>query len=297
MVCLCARWIGPAVSAEPPLADVHLHYNWDQVAVLDPAEAVARLVANDVALAVVSSKPPALALQLSRTAGGWIVPFFMPYLEPERKRDWFDDDRVLPAARAALVSGRFHGLGEMHLIVGFAPSLRARHPVIDGLVSLGEEFDVPLSMHVEAGSHRYFQPLCKRHPAARMLWAHAGGVLDAASVAELLEACPNVWVDLSARDPMRYGAMHPITGADGQLLPEWEHFVLNYQDRVVVGSDPFFRAEQTYWDEPNTGWDHLGTSIGFHRKWLAHLPEDTARKIRLDNALRLLRVGSDRLRR
>jgi len=280
-----------SLSAQPlPVADVHLHYNWDQTEILDPAEAVRRLKDNGVVFGVVSSKPPPLALELAAASDGWILPFFMPYLEPERKGDWFLDKRALPAAREALDSGQYKGLGEMHLIVGFAPSLREHHPVIDGMLSLAVEYDVPLSMHVEAGSHEYFQPLCERHPDVRIFWAHAGGVLEPESVAALIDACPNVWIDLSARDPLRYGGSQPIIDAAGRLLPEWQQFVIAYQDRIMVGSDPFYREENLHWDEPNTGWDHLDEFIDFHRKWLSYLPAATARKIRLENAIRFFRV-------
>ena len=275
-------------SPPAPMADVHLHYNWDQAETLDTEEAVRRLKRNGIVIGVVSSKPPTLALELAAASDGWILPFFMPYLEPDRKRDWFFDERVLPATREALASGRYKGIGEIHLIVGFAPSLKERHPVIDGLLALGVEFDVPLSMHVEAGSHAYFQPLCERHPEARIFWAHAGSVLRPAGVATLLDACPNVWIDMSARDPLRYGGSQPIVDTRGRLLPDWERLVLKYQDRIMVGSDPFYREENLYWDEPNTGWDHIDAFIGFHRTWLAFLPQDTARKIRIGNALRFL---------
>lgn len=273
-----------------PLADVHLHYNWDQAEILGADEAVRRLKDNSVVLGVVSSKPPSLALELAAAADGWILPFFMPYLEPERKRDWFLDERVLPAARAALASGQYKGLGEMHLIAGFAPSLKEPHPVIDGILALGVEYDVPLSMHVDAGSPRYFRPLCERHPTARIFWAHAGGVLRPAGVAALMDACPNVWIDLSARDPLRYGGSLPITDAQGKLLPDWEQFVLAYQDRIMIGSDPFYLEDNLSWDEPNSGWDHLDEFISFHRTWLSGLPGIASRKIRLENALRFFRI-------
>lgn len=293
LLALCMSASCLAVGSETaPFADVHLHYNWDQVEVLDPEEAVRRLRRNGVTLAVVSSKPPPLALELADTADGWIVPFFMPYLEPERKGDWFYDPRVLPAARDALASGRYRGLGEMHLIVGFAPSLATRQSIIDGVLELAVEFDAPLSLHVEAGSHRYFLPLCQRHPEARIIWAHAGGVLKVEQVAALLDACPNVWIDMSARDPKRYGGIHPIVDAAGRLRPDWERFVLAYHRRIMVGSDPFFLEEQLYWDEPNTGWDHLHEFIGFHLKWLSFLPEPVARAIRYDNAARLLSMSA-----
>jgi hypothetical protein len=273
-----------------PMADVHLHYDWDQAEILDTAGAVARLEANGIVFGVVSSTPPALALALAAAAGDWLVPLFTPYLEPDRKLDWFHDRRVLPATREALASGRYQGIGEVHLIAGFAPPLKAHNETVDGLLALAVEFDVPVSIHAEASSHRYFQPLCERHPRARIFWAHAGGVLPASAVAALLRACPNVWVDLSARDPARYGGMHPIVDDSGRLVAAWEALVLEFRDRVLVGSDPFFRAGGSFWDGPNTGWDHLHEYVDFHRRWISFLPDEIAERVRLTNALRFFRA-------
>jgi len=153
-----------------PLADVHLHYNIDQAEVTFTSDALRTLIENNVVFGVVSSKPP---VKLADASDGWIIPFFMPYLEPERKVDWFFDKRVLPAARAALATGRFKGLGEMHLVAGFSPPLKHRNEIIDGMLDLAREFDVPASIHAEASSYRYFLPLCLRHPRVRIVWVLA----------------------------------------------------------------------------------------------------------------------------
>ena len=271
-------------------ADVHLHYNWNQAEDLTPVQALEQLRKLGVEFGVVSSRPPDSALSLTDASGGWLLPFFMPYLEPDRKRDWFFDERVLPAARGALRSGRFKGLGEIHLISGYTPSLVKRHPVIDGIFDLAVEFDVPVCMHADASDHRYLLPLCQRHPKARIFWAHVGGGMAPEEVERLLAACPNVWGELSARDPWRYGGMHPITGADGGLTPRWLRLVLKYQDRLLVGSDPFFVEEQDAWEAANSGWAHLDDYLGFHRRWLARLPQPVAQKLRWDNAMRFFRV-------
>lgn len=277
-----------------PFADVHLHYNWNQAEDLTPEQAVQKLRGLGVEFGVVSSRPPDSALSLTDAAQGWLLPFFMPYLEPDRKRDWFFDDRVLPAAREALRSGRFKGLGEIHLISGYTPSLNKRHPVIDGIFELAVEYDVPVCVHADASDHRYFLPLCLRHPRARIFWAHVGGGMAPEQVDRLLAACPNVWGELSARDPWRYGGMHPITGADGALTAEWRRLVVKYQDRMLVGSDPFFLGEQDAWEAANTGWTYLGEYLEFHRRWLAQLPEPVAEKLRWGNALRFFRATRNR---
>ncbi len=271
-------------------ADVHLHYNWNQAEELSPQQAVARLRELGVEFGVVSSRPPESALSLTDAAGGWLLPFFMPYLEPDRKRDWFFDERVLPAARQALASGRFKGLGEIHLISGYTPSLQKPHPVIDGMFDLALEFDVPICVHADASDHRYWAPLCKRHPQARIFWAHVGGVMAPEEIDRLLSVCPNVWGELSARDPWRFGGAQAIVGEDGALLPEWRRLVLKYQDRFLLGSDPFFYDNQDAWESQNTGWNHIGAYLGFHRRWLAALPPEVADKLRWGNAAQFFRV-------
>ncbi len=270
-----------------PIADVHLHYSWDQQEVTTPKEAIQRLEDNNVVLAVVSSTPPELALELRELAGDWVIPLFRPYLEPGRRHSWFNDTRVLEAARNALASGKYQGIGEFHMIAGHGPSLK--NPVLQGLIELAIEFDVPLLIHTETSSHRYFLPLCKRYPRARFLWAHAGGLLDAGQVGALMDACANVWIELSARDPWRY--IHsPIADTEGRLLPAWLALIRRYPDRFMVGSDPVWPVENLHaWDEPDTGWERLGEYLQFHRRWLNALPEPLTERLRLRNAQRFFR--------
>ena len=269
-----------------PIADVHLHYNPAHSEITDTDDALQQLHDNNVQFAVISSKPPTMALELVEAAGGWIIPFYMPYLEADRKRDWYFDQRVLPAAREALASGVYKGLGEMHLIVGFSPSLNKPHPVIDGMLELAEEFNVPVNIHAEASSHLYFLPLCQRHPEVKIQWAHAGTPLPPAKVAKLLRACPNVWVDMSALDHMRYGKKNPIVDEQGLLLPAWVEFVTEFQDRIMIGSDPTYIEGNASWEVANSGWKYVTEVLSFHRRWLSALQEPIRTKITLENARR-----------
>lgn len=273
-----------------PIADIHMHFNGDQQEVTDTDDALQALVKNNVVFGIVSSKPPDLALKLADASGGWIIPFFMPYLEPERKVDWVFDDRVLPATRRALQSGRYKGIGELHLISGYTPSLKKQHAVIDGMLSMAKEFDVPILIHAEASNQLYFQPLCKRHPQARIVWVHAGSPLPPMQVAELLQSCPNVWVDLSARDHMRYGRINPIVDDHGQLLEPWREFVLKFQDRLMIGSDAAYYEGSSAWESANTGWNYIDEVMGFHRQWLSGVPLNIRKKITLENAIRFFRL-------
>lgn len=290
MVCAAlAMGLIRSVTAEPlpALADVHLHYSWDHRQATSATEAVELLRQQNVRLAVVSSTPPELALTLRKAGGNWILPLYRPYLDPNRRQNWFNDPAVLPATRAALQSGHYVGIGEFHLIAGLGP--RRNNPVVQGLIKLGVEFDVPVLIHIETSSHRYFLPLCQQYPAARFLLAHAGGLLDHKEIGALMQSCPNVWVEFSARDTWRY-TRSSIVNQNGQLLPGWRKLIEKYPERFMVGSDPVWPVEPLHgWDEPDTGWQRLPEFLGFHRQWLAGLPAALNKKLRLTNAQHFFR--------
>ena len=280
-----------AGAAPPPLADVHTHYKWSQKDVTSPSEAVATLRAHEVVLAVVIGTPAETALELAALDPGRIVPVWSPYRIGGDWSRWAFDEDVPERAREALATGRYHGIGELHLIGGFVPNWRS--PVISGLIALGIEYDVPLLLHTEFSRNTYLLELCRAHPRLKILWAHAGAILPPVAVDEVMAACPNVWTELAARDPWRF-VNNPTTGEDGALLPEWRALLERYPDRFLVGSDPVWPVEQLdSWDEPDTGWQEYGRFINFHRQWLDRLPPGLAGKIRLRNACTLFRRTGD----
>jgi hypothetical protein len=271
----------------PPLADVHVHYKWSQEDVTTPQQAVDTLIANDIALAVVIGMPADYALRLEALAPQRIVPVWSPYRRPGDWSAWAFDKTVLERAREALESGRYRGIGELHLIGGFAPHWRS--PVIDGLAQLAAEFSVPLLLHTEISRPDYMEGLCRARPDTRILWAHAGGLLTPAQVAGVLRACPSVWVELSARDPWRF-VNNPTTDDKGALLPEWRALLESFPERFMVGSDPVWPVEQLdSWDRDDTGWQEYGRFIAFHRRWIEQLPGALADNVRLKNARRFFR--------
>jgi len=273
-----------AAPCAPPLADVHVHYKWSQEDVTTPQQAVDTLIANDIALAVVIGMPADYALRLEALAPQRVVPVWSPYRTPGDWSAWAFDKTVLERAREALQSGRYQGIGELHLIGGFAPHWRS--PVIDGLAQLAAEFSVPLLLHTEISRPDYLEGLCRARPDTRILWAHAGGLLTPAQVAGVLRACPNVWVELSARDPWRF-VNNPTTDDKGALLPEWRALLESFPERFMVGSDPVWPVEQLdSWDRDDTGWHEYGRFIAFHRRWIEQLPAALADNIRLENARR-----------
>ena len=180
---------GPArhrttVRAATPLADIHTHYKWSQAEVTSPQEAIAALVRENVELAVVIGTPADFALRLEALDPDRIVPIYSPYRQGRNWFQWARDPKVVEEARAALASGDYHGIGELHAIGGFAPR-RQHAQVLEGLLALGAEFKAPLLIHTEFSSPGPMLDICVRHPDAPILWAHAGALLDTDEVREV----------------------------------------------------------------------------------------------------------------
>ena len=264
-----------------PLADVHLHWKWNQKEVTTPQQAIDLLRENLITLAVVTGTPPELALELQALAPELVIPIYGLYRIPEEWTKWHLDPGLLERTRQALESGHYHGIGEIHMIGGFISDWR--NPIISGLFEMAAEYDVPVLVHTEFSRANYLIGLCQAHTQTRFLWAHAGSILPPEEVERALRACPNLWIDLSARDPWRHVARH--IDKDGALKPEWREVVVAYADRFMIGSDTVWPVDRLNpWDEPDTGWQELHRFIEFHRGWLAALPRDVAQRIRLDNA-------------
>ncbi len=265
-----------------PIADVHLHWKWNQKEVTTAEQAIEALNAQRVELAVVTGTPPELALELADLAPQKVVPIYGLYRIPGDWSRWYHDPNLLDRARAALETGRYRGIGEVHMIGGFVADWRT--PVIRGLFELAAEYRVPVLVHTEFSRAKYMLGVCRAHPETRLLWAHAGSALPPSEVEKVLQACPNVAVELSARDPWRHVARQ-IGDEAGRLRPEWRKLVLDYADRFMVGSDPVWPVEQLdAWDQADTGWQEIGRFLDFHRGWMAHLPADVAERVRLRNA-------------
>lgn len=283
--------ISSVTAAQQPIADIHLHYKWNQTEVTSPDQAIGILRENNIGMAVVMGTPPELALKLENAAPDLIVPLYGIYPVSGYWSQWHNDPDLLERTRKALKTGLYQGIGEVHMIGGFIPSWEA--PNIKGLFELAAEFDLPAMIHVEFSTADYLLGLCRAHPDTRLLLSHAGAPMPVTEVERAMDACGNLWMELSARDPWRY-IRHPITDEQGVLTEPWSDLVLKYSDRIMVGSDPVWPVEQLdAWDEDDTGWLELYRFIGFHRHWLAQLPADVARDISWNNAKRFFAPNSD----
>lgn len=124
-----------------------------------------------------------------------------------------------------------------------------------------------------------------RHPYTRFVAAHVGECAeDLASVSAMLEAFPNVSVDISAR--IAELGRQPYSARD---------FFLKFADRILFGTDllpdvgmyrlhyRFLETADEYFEYPS--------HVSRQGRWMIYgvfLPEDVLRKIYRENALRLL---------
>jgi predicted TIM-barrel fold metal-dependent hydrolase len=125
----------------------------------------------------------------------------------------------------------------------------------------------------------------RRHPKTTFVGAHiAENSEDLARVSAMLDDCPNVMVDISAR-----------ASELGRQPYSARRFFLRYADRILFGADlvpdvemyrlyyRFLETDDEYFDYP--------THASRQGRWNIcglYLPEDVLRKIYRENALRLL---------
>ncbi|MCG7990658.1 MAG: amidohydrolase [Candidatus Thiodiazotropha lotti] len=284
LLSLIALLSPPSFSGEglTKLADTHLHWKWNQKEVTEPEQAIKILRDSQVTLAVVTGTPPELALELHHLAPELVIPIYGVYQGRIDWSNWYRDKSMVGRVRQALATGRYRGIGELHMIGGFVSDWK--HPNIAALFQLAADFNVPVLVHTEFSRANYLIGFCSAHPKTRFLWAHAGSVLPPVEVARALDQCANLSVELSARDPWRHVGMR-IADESGRLKKEWHDLVIAYADRFMIGSDPVWPVEQLNpWDEPDTGWQHLTRFLNFHRNWLEQLPDEVAQKVGYQNA-------------
>ncbi len=125
----------------------------------------------------------------------------------------------------------------------------------------------------------------ERHPGTTFVGAHiAENSEDLERVSAMLDACPNVVVDISAR-----------ASELGRQPYSARKFFLRYADRILFGADlvpevemyrlyyRFLETEDEYFDYPTHA-----SGQGRWKIYGLHLPEDVLRKVYRENALKLL---------
>jgi len=181
------------------------------------------------------------------------------------------------------------------------------HPLFLLLADIASRYDVPIDIHMEAVPHDMpvperlrrlpnnpttikaniepFERLLAHNPKTKIIWSHAGWdntQLRTIELSErLLNKYPNLYMSIRVV-PMNIPS-RPID-SNGRIKPDWLKLISKYQDRFVLGSDEFFIPQSGGKGHPSGG--STKTTVGF----LSQLPEDIARKIGHDNAMKLFKL-------
>lgn len=142
----------------------------------------------------------------------------------------------------------------------------------------------PPFLHILEG----FKNLVTRHASTIFIGAHMGCYAENLEwVGQMLEACPNYYIDISAR-----------FGEIGRQPYTARNFFIRYQDRILYGSDfsPKLEAYRLSYRLLETDDEYFNYSVGeiprqgrFYAYGL-RLPDDVLRKIYRENAAKILNI-------
>jgi hypothetical protein len=250
---------------ELPIFDTHLHYNRDQWSVYAPEDVLRLMDQAGVYKAFVSSTPDEGTMALYERAPQRIVPSVRPYRVPQDQYGWMRDPSVVEYVQSELELVPARGIGEFHLA-----GSEARLGAPRGLVDLSAARQVVLHAHADAEA---VEALLQQRPDITVLWAHAGMTASPRTVERLLDAHPNLFVELALR--------YDVVSASGRLDPAWAAVFQRFPDRCMVGTDSWVVSQ----------WTNLPLLMNRVRDWLRQLPPDVAQAIASTNAERLLGAG------
>ncbi len=130
--------------------------------------------------------------------------------------------------------------------------------------------------------------LVKRHANTTFVGAHVGCYGENLGwVGKMLAACPNYYIDISAR-----------LGELGRQPYTARKFFIQYQDRILFGSDmgPDLDAYRLYYRFLETDDEYFNYNVGDvpqQGRWHVHgmyLPDDVLKKIYRENAMKVLKI-------
>lgn len=246
-----------------PLFDAHIHYKEPAWASY-PVESVIELLdKSGVAMGLVSSTPDEGTIMLWEHAPNRIVPELRPYHGDVGPSNWTKAENMEAYLAGRLEAYPHEGIGEFHihnLDTGDEPLFRR-------IIAMARERDIVIHVHSGTEPVRWLYGLDKD---VKVIWAHAGLGEPAAKVHELMSEFPSLYADTSLRE-------HDILGFDGDIDPEWRRIIMDFQDRLMIGSDTWVNGQ----------WDRYANIMATNRLLLSKLPRSVAEKIAFKNAEKL----------
>jgi len=268
---LCLMALLPASLGAEPLFDAHLHYSATDATQFNPQQIIARLERNGIEQAVVSGTPATHTASLYRQAPGRIVPLLGVYRSHDEKITWPDDASLPARVEAALNTGSWRGIGELHIFAGDRHS-----PVFRRIIEIATQRRLPLQIH---GDPAVIDTVYDVSPSQAVIWAHAGTFPYPDLVADYLQRYPALTIDLSVRDDR--------IAPDGRISDDWYELFIRFPDRFMVGVDTFSLSR----------WQHFDAAVATIRQWLEQLPDHVARQLAYDNAAALFGTSRDGAKR
>jgi len=130
--------------------------------------------------------------------------------------------------------------------------------------------------------------MVKRHPGTVFIGAHVGCYAEnLAWVGHMLDACPNFHIDSSAR-----------LGELGRQPYSARRFLIDYQDRVVFGTDntpslDLYRLHYRFFETDDEYFNYSTAELPNQGRWYVnglHLPDPILKKLYHDNAARIFNL-------
>jgi amidohydrolase family protein len=251
-----------AAADDLPIVDTHVHYSQNSWQDYTPGAVLLLLDQAGVRRAFLSSTPDDGTVRLYDLAPDRIVPVLRPYRQPGELSSWFQDPTVVPYLEQRLARPVYRGIGEFHLT-----GTDARAPIVRQVAELAARQGLFLHCHCDAEAVEILAGLA---PGVTVLWAHAGMSAGSAHVGRLVDAWPNLVVELALRSDVAPG---------GQLDPAWRDLFVRHAERFMLGTDTWVPSRfAEYVDVQNSA-----------RTWLRQLPPDVARRLASENAEQLAR--------
>ena len=241
----------PAVAAEMPIFDAHVHYSHDAWESLPPKDAIAIMRKAGLRRALVSSSGDEGTQRLVAEAPELVIPSLRPYRNRGEIGTWVRDDTVAAFLEERLRKARYAAIGEFHLY-----GADADLPVPQRMVALAKQYNLVLHAHSDVDA---IERLFRQYPEARILWAHSGFDRPEA-VRAMLKKHENLWCDLAFRTEH---------GSGGKVPAEWRALFGDFPDRFTVGTDTFTPER----------WHYIVEHANWTRAWLSDLPPALAERI------------------
>ena len=241
--------------------DGHIHYDQDVWETLPPADAISMLKQQNIKRALVSATPAEGAEMLYRVDPEVVIPMLRPYKSWRHRYLWFNDPDLETFLLEHLARVPYRGFGEFHVFGEDADSIP-----MEEMIELARQRKLALHPHTNLEGMRI---ILEKSPDINVLWAHGGFNVPVATLRELLDTYPKLYIELSLREGM--------LDDEQRLTAEWKQFLVDYRTRFLVGMDTY---------KPSR-WADLPEIAAETRGWLAQLPEAVAADISRNNLDRL----------